>query len=553
VAIAVTSSVLVIPQAIWGYAPTHDFAFHVRNWMEVAGQWREGIVLPSWSAHANFGYGDPRFIFYPPISWLLGGACALALPAKVVPAVFVWVSLMVAGISMFFLCRDWLADRYAVQAAVLYQINPYEVVLVYKRMAAGELLAAGLFPLLLLFALRIVGESGPNVATREPRRRWNAVIAFAVVHALVWLSNPPGAVICSYALAFLFVVLGAYERSPRALVRGAVGLVIGMALAAVYIVPATWEQPWVNIAFAQAHPGPDGLALSPDGRRFPFAGFFIRLIPANTPAKSIIGVGFTNLMLAAAALAVALRRPTRHPQASRAVALLAAFGGVVTLPMSLPLWLYLPRMMFVQFPFRWLFVVNAATVFVLALAALPGKSAKVRWVVLAVGVLVGLVLVGVYGSEGRPGQVEEVLAMTVRDGGYVAETAYLPPGEARHAASRFWRAIESASPQATAVRLVRRNAHTVVFDSDARVSTTVRLNLAWYPAWRVRINRIAAALLDDHGQVAVKVPAGTNTIEVGFERTRDRDMGSAISVLALITVLGVSWKLLKGRDVSNNL
>jgi uncharacterized membrane protein len=107
-----------------GNASGHDFDFHVASWMDVAGQWREGILYPRWAEWANWGFGEPRFIFYPPGSWITGAALGSVLPWRMVPGTVIWLALVLAGMSMWILTREWLPPPQAVIAGILYAVNP---------------------------------------------------------------------------------------------------------------------------------------------------------------------------------------------------------------------------------------------------------------------------------------------------------------------------------------------------------------------------------------------------------------------------------------------
>jgi len=45
----------------------HDFEFHMFSWMEVLGNGRMASHIPR-AALAHWGYGEARFLFYPPAS-----------------------------------------------------------------------------------------------------------------------------------------------------------------------------------------------------------------------------------------------------------------------------------------------------------------------------------------------------------------------------------------------------------------------------------------------------------------------------------------------------
>ncbi len=265
------ASVAVLPLLIYGPSCGHDLSFHLLSWLDAARQISAGNLHPHWAYTPAYGAGEPRFVFYPPLSWTLGAALTLLLqhlpfvdPGRafsLAPILFTWIALCSAGLAAHTLVRRYTTPAAALLASALYLSNPYTLFTAYERTAFSELLAATWIPLLLLAVLPRPSHS-PTPASPVPSAPAlppsPSIPFLAGTVALLWLTNAPAAVIGSYAIAVLAIaqlLYFAWKRHPAAalLKRAAsftAGASLGLALAAFYIVPAALEQRWVQIAMA---------------------------------------------------------------------------------------------------------------------------------------------------------------------------------------------------------------------------------------------------------------------------------------------------------------
>src|SRR5713226_2605052 len=152
--IPVAAFLAIIPLLINGCSCGHDFDFHLLSWMEAARQFTHGNLHPHWAYIAAYNAGEPRFVFYPPLSWTIGAILGLLFPWTWTPILYTWLALTASGLALHRLARDFTTPTAALVAAVLYTVNPYMLFTAYERTAYGELLAAAWIPLLLLAILR---------------------------------------------------------------------------------------------------------------------------------------------------------------------------------------------------------------------------------------------------------------------------------------------------------------------------------------------------------------------------------------------------------------
>src|ERR1700688_3996855 len=246
--LSLDTALAIISPFFWlGNASGHDFSFHVASWLDAAVQWREGIRFPRWAEGANHGFGEPRFIFYPPISWMFGAALGLVVPWIFVPAVFIVLTQTLAGLCAFALGWRLFPQRGALVCAVCYAENPYALLIVYMRSDFAEQLALAFFPLLFLAAAEVLGLFDPPARSAR-----GSIVFLAITFAAVWLTNAPAGVVASYRLAMLFAWAAVTQKSWRPLLHGGAALALGLGLAAFYVLPAAYEQKGVNISLALA-------------------------------------------------------------------------------------------------------------------------------------------------------------------------------------------------------------------------------------------------------------------------------------------------------------
>ena len=527
--VAVAATAVIAPMFFLGNASGHDFQFHLASWLDVAGQWREGIFFPRWAEWANWGYGEPRFIFYPPGSWMLGATLGSLLPWKMAPGAFIWLALLLAGYSMWRFAREWLSPREAAGAAVLYAVNPYHLIIVYYRSDFAELLASALLPLALWGVVRVLRES------------WRGLHFLAVPFALIWLANAPAAVLATYSLMLLFFVATIMRRSISPLLLGGISMGAGFGLAAFYIFPAAYEQRWVQIHQALAD------LLSPDQNFLFTHAIDPEFLIFNW---KVSGVAMGVMLITGVATVLVARRRREVPEIWWMLLALGATAVLLMFPPSMFLWRWLPKLEFVQFPWRWLGVLDF--VFAFFLAAAIGR-AKRPWVgALAIAIALttlsaALVNDGWWDSEDIP-----VLTKGIKSGrGYEGTDEYQPLGCDRYelpGTDPLGEMIGKAAPRIqqfdeethrfkfapdTTVEVERWSVNEKRFAMPDAAPTTLALRLLNYPGWKVQIDgkNILPGAVPETAQMLVAVPAGIHQVEVKFTSTWDRIAGGIISAM----------------------
>lgn len=519
--IAVVALCVVLPFLKLGIPSGHDFEFHMNSWIEVVDHWKQGALYPHWAALAHYGYGEARFIFYPPFSWTLGGVLGLVLPWQLVPAAYTWIVLTLAGCSMFAMARKWLSRRDAIFAAMLYAVNPYNLVIVYWRSDQAELMASIYLPLMLLFLLRM----------NDDGRR--AVVPLSLTMAAGWLTNLPSAVMMNYSLGVLALILAIRRRSFTVLLYAGAAVVLGAMLAGFFLLPAYHQQSWVNISQVLA-PGvrPEDSFLftktaDPDHNRFNLL-------------VSIVAVSQFVILAGLFVWARSLRR-------NKLWLPLMGWGVVCALLMvspTLALWNRLPELRFVQLPWRWLLCLNVP----FALAISMGFQ-RWRWRILLCVAMLAVLLI-VWHRVQNPwwdnaGDIQEMLDNQQDGIGNEGADEYVPIGVDPYDTDQKAGQVRFEGKGHAYITIQKWDAENRAIGASTGSPGKLVLRLFNYPLWKVEVNgrQVTTESTPDTGQIVVPVAAGENSVRIRFVEAWDHKLGLLLSGigLAIIILLFAIW------------
>ncbi len=329
----------------------------------------EGDHYPRWTDRTNRDLGAPSFVLFVPLTYYGAGA-AVWLAGSLVGGykLYLIVVALLSGLALYALAREWIGEELpAAIAAAVYLILPYHVLDQYQRFALSETTAFIYFPLILLFARRVMGGTG----------RWSAVLLALSYAGLLATHQVSG---FHFSLFLGLWLLWESRLRWDALARVAAALVCGLLLAGPAVLPMIVEKRHANTAWQWEKPNGDVRF------NFIFNDDVLPGIGIRDPVKPpVLRSAHTQLLLAGIGLLATLGL-TRGGAWSRrrrdAAGLAAACAGayLMQLELSLPVWRIVPELATIQFPWRLqtLMVLTAALLTGFGVAALGAAERRQR-------------------------------------------------------------------------------------------------------------------------------------------------------------------------------
>ncbi|HUF02744.1 MAG TPA: 6-pyruvoyl-tetrahydropterin synthase-related protein [Aridibacter sp.] len=537
--IAVLSIVLTVPFLAIGFHTGADLPQHVQFADTYSTSIASGDLLPGWGADENLGYGSLGVRFYPPLTGFLTGLAHVVTGNWLVSfAAVILMFTFAGGIGVFLLAGEFMGRKEALAAGLFFVVSPHHVSEIFTTFFYAQYAGAAILSFALLFTARVCRN-----------KRLSDAAMLAAAYGLLILTHLPLAIIASLSLPVFALFLLERDHFRGTLARLAAAAAAGLAAASFY---------WIKLVYEI------GLLRHTKFWKdeiFHFRHSFL-LVP---PGDVVFGLWYNNLILltlaafAGCAVYAVRKAGTEHARKRLKTPIaLFLFAAFMTTPLSYPLWAFVPYLKEIQFPWRWLAVVNVAASLITGagLLAFAGViRSRVSWRNPAVwGAVAALVLAGAF--------LNKVVSRYSKE--HIPANSFHAWAEQRSGAmgfEYFWTAganpdAFSVSKRVTAsgrgVKLEKWEPEERVFRVSEGAPTNARIATLFYPHWKAEIDGRPALLEEStEGVILLPLPAGDARIRIRFEEPlyiRAAEWTSAIVWFLLIVTAAASFLWPSGRD-----
>jgi uncharacterized membrane protein len=517
----------LIPAIVWGIPAGHDMPSHLRFAQSLFNAISTGTLHPGWVAEANGGFGDPGIRLYPPALYYLLAATRAISGNWYNSIILGFIALSILGaIGNYFWARCFLTRNLSVVAGVLYAFVPYRVNEFYGASLLAEYAAASILPFAFVFVVRVC---------RWQRRR--DMTGLAITFALLVLANLPVAVIASLAL-LLYALLNIDKKTIwRTLAALGIAVAAGLAASSFYWTNMLAELPWMKSAASGSNT--NAASYFDYRRNFVFSPF--ALGNTNSWLSSMLSLATLSMAFAALVMFCTSYRKKLRWELKSVVALLV-LALFMSTDLSRPIWLVIPKLKEVQFPWRWL-VISSCAVPVLTAASIPfwkeQMRSRFRWAAI---LALGGVLFSLSYSVAR-----------IREANYLPRFEFGAASNSIFAADSldYWHEPVWMNERPRPMAEIEAGERTYKINSwepekrnfwiGPGPATDIRVRSFYYPHW---IAQGSAGTLKtkpaNDGSLMISVPADETSVQLEFQeprRTRIAFIVSAATWLLLIASL----------------
>jgi hypothetical protein len=317
-----------------------DLPFHYYFTRAFNQSLSEGDWLPRWAGLLEGGRGDALFTFYPPLCFLLSAGLARLFKTDLVTGLKLttFLCLLLAQLNAYLFARAFFTRKQSLLAAAVFVLLPAYPLITLNRALLPNGLALSFVPLVLLATHRLLLRKGARSAA--------ALFAFSL--SIIICTHVITIYLCALAVAVMtlcYLPVAKWAGLRNLILAG----LLALALTAFFLLPLGLEINWVNAKMHTEQQDYRSYFLFAPPRS---ASAYHQAWAALNQAASCITLLQTALALL---LGCVLWRKAQSPAQRlllRFSLALTSFGLLISLPLSRPLWEWLPGLAYLQFPWR---------------------------------------------------------------------------------------------------------------------------------------------------------------------------------------------------------